>query len=319
MQGQAMPITKPCIAQFVGKIYSILNDQRYEQFVRWGPEGTSFIILNSSEFSDNVLAKHFKHSNISSFVRQLNKYDFHKVPSSESTKALWGPSIWEFKHRNFQRGRPDLISHITRKRTSNKTRSSGENDCGREGLRNRDEMLYKFVEDSMASLAGQFDMVLDDLAAIKTVINGNSKSKAVPSTTALVAEDNACCSSYAVSILRRSGVATIPAESVKALHFHAANATFKLILISSVLPSVPDILNSIRMLQPAALVILTVDEQTKDDTFASKHCCVDKVLQKPFAHDELLSIVRWLELQHMPHSDSSELHYPNDLKTFGGG
>ena len=36
-------------------------------------------VAQNEKFTKHILPKHFKHSNFASFVRQLNKYDFHKV------------------------------------------------------------------------------------------------------------------------------------------------------------------------------------------------------------------------------------------------
>ena len=45
----------------------------------WSEEGSSFLIQNQSQFSSSLLPYYYKHSNMASFVRQLNMYDFHKV------------------------------------------------------------------------------------------------------------------------------------------------------------------------------------------------------------------------------------------------
>ncbi|KAM0719035.1 hypothetical protein Q7P37_004940 [Cladosporium fusiforme] len=104
-------------SDFVRKLYKMLENPQDESVVRWGNEGDSFVVLENEKFTKHILPKHFKHSNFASFVRQLNKYDFHKVRhnNEEGGASPYGVGAWEFKHPDFKMNNKDALDNIRRK------------------------------------------------------------------------------------------------------------------------------------------------------------------------------------------------------------
>ena len=104
-------------SDFVRKLYKMLEDPSYSSVVRWGDDGGSFVVLENEKFTKSILPKHFKHSNFASFVRQLNKYDFHKVRQNneEGAASIYGPNAWEFRHPEFRANSKDSLDNIRRK------------------------------------------------------------------------------------------------------------------------------------------------------------------------------------------------------------
>uniref|UniRef100_A0A8C8AF51 Heat shock transcription factor 2 n=1 Tax=Otus sunia TaxID=257818 RepID=A0A8C8AF51_9STRI len=83
--------------------------------------GRSFLVLDEQRFAKEILPKYFKHSNMASFVRQLNMYGFRKVVHVDSgivKQERDGPV--EFQHPYFKQGREDLLDHIKRKVSSSR-------------------------------------------------------------------------------------------------------------------------------------------------------------------------------------------------------
>ena len=67
------------IPSFLMKTYEILENNKFSDIISWTKNGEGFIVKKVKEFSDTVLPVYFRHNNYTSFVRQLNMYDFHKT------------------------------------------------------------------------------------------------------------------------------------------------------------------------------------------------------------------------------------------------
>eukprot|EP01032_Pedospumella_encystans_P017706 gene17707-20170_t len=76
----------------------------------WSEKGDTVLIKDVKQFSEKVIPTAYKHNNFTSFVRQLNFYGFRKVKSESMDHADW----WEFRHPQFLRDEPHLISEIKR-------------------------------------------------------------------------------------------------------------------------------------------------------------------------------------------------------------
>ncbi|KAL0136567.1 HSF-type DNA-binding-domain-containing protein [Mucor lusitanicus] len=57
----------------------MVDDDETKDLITWTGAGDQFTVFNNVDFSRTVLPRYFKHCNWSSFVRQLNMYDFHKI------------------------------------------------------------------------------------------------------------------------------------------------------------------------------------------------------------------------------------------------
>ncbi|KAF8082527.1 hypothetical protein N665_0821s0003 [Sinapis alba] len=95
------------VAPFLMKCYEMVDDSSTDSIISWSANGdNSFVISDTNVFSAQLLPKYFKHSNLSSFVHQLNIYGFRKVDADRC----------EFANDGFVRGRKDLLKNVIRRK-----------------------------------------------------------------------------------------------------------------------------------------------------------------------------------------------------------
>ena len=131
---------------FLTKTYQLVDDPAVDDLISWNEDGMSFVVWRPAEFARDLLPKHFKHNNFSSFVRQLNTYVSSSSSSSSSlfffcplslfycfifleakqvnmwfSLYLQGfrkvvPDRWEFANDCFRRGERNLLWDIQRRK-----------------------------------------------------------------------------------------------------------------------------------------------------------------------------------------------------------
>lgn len=171
----AKPVKQKMSTDFVKKLYQMLEIQDYRDVVRWTDSGESFVVLDNNEFTKFILPNHFKHSNFASFVRQLNKYDFHKVKQTAEDKTTknYGDSAWEFKHPDFKINNIDALDNIKRKVSSTQRKkppTTNETTGPSEEIENINNKL-KDLENANLNLKADFKTLNDRYAEL---LNGVS-------------------------------------------------------------------------------------------------------------------------------------------------
>ena len=132
------------VANFVTKLYDLVEQPDTDGHIRWGSTGDSFLVLNTTQFAQLVLPMHFKHDNLRSFERQLNIYGFQRCIAQPTEHGL------EFFHPKFRREQRNLLADIKR---SQKRQLSALADAAPEPSRVAEELAgLENVQQTMLSL-----------------------------------------------------------------------------------------------------------------------------------------------------------------------
>ena len=98
------------IEAFPEKLYRLLAEAEKDgnnRIISFTPDGRAFKIHNRQAFIEEVSPKYFRHTKVTSFVRQLNFYGFQKLLDGLNRGAFINPP--------FLRGHPELLGMVKRK------------------------------------------------------------------------------------------------------------------------------------------------------------------------------------------------------------
>lgn len=123
----------------------MLDNEKNGEIINWNYHGNGFLIKDISQFSEKLLPLYFKHSNFSSFIRQLNLYSFNKV------RRIDNGNHCEFIHEHFRRINP-LFTEIQRKKRKNPLFSEVSNSYSSNFSENKSNFSQDFQSSNCLAL-----------------------------------------------------------------------------------------------------------------------------------------------------------------------
>ncbi|ETW08163.1 hypothetical protein H310_02500 [Aphanomyces invadans] len=169
MPSAAASTPSPSGAMFLKKLFDMMHTTP-PSIGGWCQGGTAFEIKKPKEFAHLMLPKYFKHSKLSSFVRQLNFYGFQKCKkevllvaheTDESKTCL------TFFHQHFVQHKPHLMNKIKRKTNYTEIASDGSTVDEVEELRHEVSDI-KSTLSALSAQLGQLAQLVSSMAPLPT-------------------------------------------------------------------------------------------------------------------------------------------------------
>lgn len=255
-------------SDFVTKLYQMLDTPEYSGIVRWGEAHDSFVIYDTTLFQELVIPQVFNHSNFSSFVRQLNKYDFHKVRFKNPQSK-----VWEFTHPEFRPENRDK-THLIRRKPPNKAKSQvsrkAENQLQDEilDLTTRVEQIENTNRQLLNALRLQQSLVERLLNAVDLPEEEDDEKPKVHSRRVLLALDDPGAAEICRKFLEQYGcsVEMVP-NGLEVVQRAEANR-YHCIVMDIVLSALDGMSATelIRQSDPTTPIIVVADEKSKPST-----------------------------------------------------
>ncbi|KAG0476282.1 hypothetical protein HPP92_013123 [Vanilla planifolia] len=156
MEAEKPPVA-PILPPFLTKCYDMVDDAATDDTVCWGDGEDSFVIKDQHTFARDLLPKYFKHSNFSSFMRQLSTYGFRKVDHDK----------WVFKNEGFVKGQKDLLKTISRKKSTNNGPQPPKQNPGKLSSVKTVEVGQFGLEDEIERLKRDKNLLMQELITLR--------------------------------------------------------------------------------------------------------------------------------------------------------
>ena len=97
---------RPSTTSFPTKLYKILAEPAYHEYIAWLPHGRAWRVLKPKGLEDDIIPKYFRSDRLASFMRQVNGWGFKRITE--------GPDLNAYYHEMFLRGLPHVCNKMRR-------------------------------------------------------------------------------------------------------------------------------------------------------------------------------------------------------------